>query len=520
VDILIRGGRLIDGSGAPEQCADVGIEGSRVAAVGNLDGVEAGRQIDARGRIVCPGFIDTHSHADLALLTGRDMEGRLGQGITTEVVGQDGLSYAPASRDNLQVWRRYLVGLNGDAPDAAWTWQTVGEFLQVLDGRAANAIYLIPHGAVRVEAMGWEARPAREEEVATMQALVRQGLAEGAAGLSTGLSYVPCAHATTGEMVALCREVAQAGGVYVTHIRSYGRELLAALDEAIEIGRQSGVAVHISHLRIADPALWGQSGTVLDRIDRARAGGLDLTFDLYPYTVGCAQLLVLLPLWAQSGGPSRILARLGREAEVARMVAEMSTWAVDWSAYTLSNIPPLPSGAWDGAPLVQVAAELGVRVEAAIPRLLLDSELDATIVSAGGNEADNDCMFAHPACLIGSDGVLLGRHPHPRGFGCYPRVLAHYVREMEMLRWETAIQKMSGLPADRFGIRDRGLLRPGAAADAVVLDPERITDRATFADGKCLPVGVEWVLVNGQVAVENGAYRGGEFGKALRPLYD
>jgi N-acyl-D-amino-acid deacylase len=409
--------------------------------------------------------------------------------------------------------------LNGDAPDTAWTWHTVGEFLQALDGRVANVAYLIPHGAVRVEAMGWDARQADSDELAVMRSLVRQGLAEGAAGLSTGLSYVPCAHATTDEMVALCREVAAAGGVYVTHVRSYGLSLLAAVDEAIEIGRRSGVAVHISHLRVADPSLWGQSAAIVEKLDRARASGVDVTCDLYPYTVGCAQLLVLLPLWAQSGGPSRVLARLHEPSEVERMVAEMVTWPVDWSTYTLSNIPALPSGAWDGVPLAKVAAELGIQVEAVIPRLLLESDLDATIVSTGGSEADNDRMFAHPACMVGSDGVLLGEHPHPRGYGCYPRVLAHYVRDRRMLSWETAIHKMTGLPAARLNIQDRGLLRVGAAADVVILDPERVADRATFAQGKRLPVGIEWVLVNGQVVVSNGAYQGGEFGKALRPLY-
>jgi N-acyl-D-amino-acid deacylase len=204
---------------------------------------------------------------------------------------------------------------------------------------------------------------------------------------------------------------------------------------------------------------------------------------------------------------------------VERMVAEMATWPVDWSAYTLSNIPVLPSGAWDGAPLVEVAAALGAPVEAIIPRLLLESELDATVVATGGNEADNDCMISHPACMIGTDGVLLGEHPHPRGFGCYPRVLAHYVRERGLLGWEEAIHQMTGRPAARLNIQDRGLLRVGAAADVVILDPERVVDCATYAAGRRLPLGIDWVLINGQVVVENGAYRGGEFGKALRPLY-
>jgi N-acyl-D-amino-acid deacylase len=257
--------------------AGVGIAGGRVVALGGLRKARAKVEIDARGCIVCPGFVDMHSHADLALLTGRDMDGRLRQGITTEVLGQDGLSYAPASAENLEAWRRYLIGLNGDAPDPAWKWHTVAEYLNELEGRASNAVYLIAHGAVRVEAMGWEARPARDGEVEAMRSLVRQGLVEGAAGLSTGLTYAPCAHATTDELVALCHEVGEAGGLYVTHLRSYGKQLLAAMDEAIEIGRRSGAGVHISHLRMAVPANWGLSLAVLAKIDRALAEGVDVS---------------------------------------------------------------------------------------------------------------------------------------------------------------------------------------------------------------------------------------------------
>jgi N-acyl-D-amino-acid deacylase len=518
MDTLITGGRLIDGSGAPWRQVDLGISAGRIVAIGQLRQYAAAQRIDAAGKLVCPGFIDTHSHADLALLTGHSLEGRLGQGITTEVVGQDGLSYAPASASNLEDWRRYLIGLNGDAPDSAWTWRSVGEYVQALDGRAANAVYLIAHGAVRVEAMGWDARPARSDELAAMQELVRQGLNEGAAGLSTGLSYVPCAHATTDEMVALCEVVAEAGGVYVTHMRSYGEQLTYALEEAIEIGQRSGAAIHISHLRTVQPSTWGLATAILDRIDVARASGVDITFDLYPYTVGCTTLLALLPLWAQTGGPSRILARLQDSAEMERMVQEMLGWSTNWANATLSNVPPLSSGEWDGAPLAEAAADLDIPVERLIPRLVLESQLDATVLTPGGNEEDNDRLFAHPACMVASDGVLLGKHPHPRGFGCYPRLLAEYVREKGQLRWEQAIHKMTGLPAARLNLQDRGILRTGAAADVVILDPERVADCSTYADGRKLPTGIDWVLVNGQIVVENSVYRGGNAGRALRPL--
>jgi N-acyl-D-amino-acid deacylase len=507
----------------------VGISGGQITALGRLTNCQALHTIDARDGIVCPGFVDVHSHADLSLMAGRWVEGRLLQGITTEVLGQDGLSYAPTSEAHLPAWRRYLAGLNGDFPELDWQWRSVGDLLGRLQNRPANAVYLIPHGAVRVQAMGWEARPAAPAELRAMQDLVRQGLAQGAAGFSTGLTYFPCAAASTAEMVALCQPVAEAGGVYVTHLRSYGGELLAALDEAIEIGRRSGVAVLVSHLRMADPSTWGLAEAVLNRIDRARASGVDTSFDIYPYTVGCAPLFALLPPWAQSGGPDAILARLSDPPECARVVQEMASWSidcrashgtsgVDWSAYRLSNAPPVPCGDWDGVALVEAAARLETDVPNFIVRLLLETELNATIVADGGNEADNDLMFAHPAGMVGSDGVLVGEHPHPRGFGTYPRVLAHYVRQKKLLSWEAAVHKMSGMPAARLDLQDRGVLRVGAAADIVVLDPGRVADGATFDQGRRLPRGVEWVLVNGHIVVKGGKYLGGNSGQSLTPL--
>ncbi|MDD3824445.1 MAG: D-aminoacylase [Anaerolineae bacterium] len=518
MDLIIDSATLADGSGGPASQATVGIVAGRIEAIGDLDGVDAGRRIDARGFLVCPGFVDPHSHAELALLTGREMPGRLAQGITTEVVGQDGLSFAPADPTNLQDWRRYLRCLYGDGPDEMWSWRSVGDFVASLDGRASNAVYLVPHGALRVEVMGWAPRPATGDELAAMAGLLRRGLDEGAAGLSTGLNYVPCSHATTDEMVALCRVVARAGGVYVTHLRSYGAQVLAAIDEAIDIGRRSGVAVHISHLRVADPSNHGLAPAMLERIDRARAGGVDVTFDLYPYTWGCAPLLVVLPPWAQEGGPAPILERLGDPATVARMDAEMSAAGIDWSACNVSNLPPLPCGDWDGASLPQVAAALGLPPSRAVLRLLLESELDATFVAGGGSEEDNALLLAHPAAMIGSDGVLVGRHPHPRGYGCFPRVLARCVRESRLMSWEAAIAKMTALPAARFGLEDRGRLRASAAADLVVLSPERVADTATFEEGRRPPGGIEWVVLNGQVVVQNGTYTGGNYGRALRPL--
>jgi N-acyl-D-amino-acid deacylase len=519
-DILISGGKLIDGTGVPWRYADVGISGDRVAVIGRLGDSTALRRIDAAGHFVCPGFIDMHSHADLTLLAGRWVDLRLRQGITTEVVGQDGLSYAPASPAHLQEWRRYLVGLNGDFPEIRWDWGSVADLIARYHGRAANVVYLIPHGAVRVECMGWEDRPAAGDELRAMQALVRQGLEQGAAGLSTGLSYVPCTHATTDEMVALCRPVAEAGGFLSIHLRSYIADFIPALDEAIEIGRRSGVAVQVSHLRMCDPATWGMAEPVLERLERGRGQGVDVTFDIYPYTMGSAPLFAMLPSWAQHGGPDQILARLNDPGSRGRIVDEMHTWATDWPAFVLSNVRPTELGDWTGHSLTEAAASLEMDVLEFILRLLSAAELDATIVADGGNQADNDAMFSHPAAMVCSDGLMIGGRPHPRGYGAFPRVLAQYVRQKGVLRWEEAIQKMSGLPAARLGLEDRGILRPGAAGDVVVFSPEEIGDHATPGGGRLPPSGIKWVLVNGQVVVDNGEVVRSDQGRALCPLLE
>jgi N-acyl-D-amino-acid deacylase len=515
LDLLVRGGRLIDGTGAPWRYADVGIAGERVVAIGRLGAQEALREINAEGRIVCPGFIDIHSHADVTLLADRWVDLRLRQGITTEVVGQDGLSYAPAGRDRLAEWRRYLVALNGDFPNVAWDWQSVADLLERYEGRAANVVYLVPHGAVRTEVMGWADRPATSGELRTMQGIVQRSLGEGAAGLSTGLTYAPCSHASTEEMVALCRPVAEAGGILAIHLRSYIGDLAQAIEEAIDIGRQSGVAVEINHLRMADPRTWGQARSVLKQIEQARADGIDVTFDLYPYTMGCLPLFAMLPSWAQSGGPDAILERLAGGAMRQRITQELAAAGIAWPVFELCHAPGSDAA---GATVAAAAETAGLSVPDFVVRLLEKTELGAVVMADGGNEAENDLMLAHPASMVCSDGILLGDHPHPRGYGTFPRVLAQYVREKGLLSWETAIAKMTGIPAARLNLSDRGVVRAGGAADLVVLSPEAVTDRATVAAGRVGPAGIETVVVNGHVVVECGTYLGSNFGRVLRPL--
>lgn len=519
-DLLIQGGRILDGTGSPWRRADLAVADGEIAALGlNLPESSAREVLSAEGRYVAPGFVDAHSHADLTQLSGERMEYRLAQGITTEVVGQDGLSYAPASGAHLEEWKRYLVGLNGAFPDRiAWDWETTGQLLDRYESRASNTVFLIPHGAVRVEVMGWEARPADQDELARMQDLVRQGLAEGGAGLSTGLTYMPCAHADTEEMIALCEPVGQAGGILSVHLRSYAGQLLEAVGEAIEIGEATGAGIHISHLRMADRSTWDMAERVLTKIDRARERGVDVTFDIYPYTVGCAPLFCLLPPWAQHGGPDAVLARLADPDQRELIRTEHESWGLDWGLYSLSNAAAPAYQGYEGRPLPEAARAEGVSVPELIMDVLLDTALDATITAEGGREHANRIMLQHPAGMIGSDGVLVGGRPHPRGFGTYPRLLARYVRDNRLLRLEEAVWKMSAFPARRHRLENRGVLTPGAPADVVVFSLADLEDRATYECALQRPRGIDTVLVNGEPVVRDGEYRGGTSGRALRPL--
>lgn len=519
-DYLITNGKLVDGMGSPWRYADLAVSDGKIKEIRkHLDPAKADRVIDAAGKIICPGFIDTHTHSDIILLADERMDYRIMQGITTEVVAQDGLSYAPVSPEHLQEWRKYLTGLNGDYGDrVSWDWTSTAELMQHYQGKASNVVHLVPHGAVRVEVMGWDARPATQDELKQMQKLVERSIREGAAGISTGLTYIPCSHATTEEMIALCTPVGEAGGILSVHLRSYAGQMLEAVAEAIEIGRQSGAGIQLSHMRMADVSTWGMADAVLDLIDKARNDGVDVTYDIYPYTFGCAPLFCLIPAWAQAGGPEVVIRRLQDPTKRAQIVSELNEWELDWSNYSLSNVPEQLVGEWEGYTLPDAAKATGKGTFEFIMDILYQSELDATIVAGGGSEPDNLKMLTHPAGMIGSDGVMVGGKPHPRGYGTYPKLLQKYVHEDRVLRLEDAIHKMTGIPAARHSLQERGTLAVGNAADVVVFALEDIRDNATFENALQLPEGIDTVLINGQAAVLEGKYLGSKYGKALRPF--
>jgi N-acyl-D-amino-acid deacylase len=516
-DLLFRAARVVDGSGSPWYRADVAVKDGRVAAIGRLGGAQAACTIDCQDAVLAPGFVDLHVHSDLNLLVEPRHEAKLFQGVTIELLGQDGLSYAPISRQKLPLLRRFLGGLNGDPP-IDWDWSSVAEFLAKFDRRVApNVAFLIPLCAIRAEVMGFDARQASADELARMRALIAEGMQDGAVGLSTGLTYPINAWTTTDDLVELCSEVARYGGIYVTHMRyTLGAGLLEPIAEAIEIGERAGLPTHISHFKGARGGVRDVAGA-LGLIDRARARGLDVTLDAYPYNAGSTMLQASLPMWLHEGGPDRVLERLTDRTVRQRVGEAFAARPPVWSDYTLASVGSARNRALEGRPLSDLIAESGKDQVDWVCDLLLEEELRVSCRQADG-QTDDDIIpvLQHPAMMVGSDGLHLGSAVHRRTYGTFARILGRYVRELGALRLEEAVRKMTSASAARIGQSDRGLVRPGLWADLVVFEPETIAEQATWEQPRRLARGVRQVLVNGALVLDGGQHTGATPGRALR----
>jgi N-acyl-D-amino-acid deacylase len=525
LDLLIRGGRVIDGAGNPWYAADVGIAEGRVAAVGPLGGEDARRVVDAAGLFVCPGFVDMHTHSDLQVLVNPPHEAKVHQGVTLEVLGQDGLSYAPVTDDVLTQLRGQIAAWNDDPPGFAWTWRTVGEYLDRLDeGIAVNACYLVPHGTVRMCTVGLDDRRPTEDELSRMKQLVVEGLEQGAVGLSAGLTYAPAMYADDDELVALCEVMRPYGGFYCPHHRNYGLHALEAYRDSIEIARRAGVPLHLAHAHLGYEVNRGRAPELLAMVDAARADGVDVTMDTYPYLAGATYLHAFLPGWMHAGGSSETLARLRQHELRGRLREEMEETGsdgfhdvpIDWSIIVISGVRRPAAARWVGRDVATAAAEAGRLPIDFVCELLVQEELGVACIAHIGNEENVRTIMTHPAHTAGSDGILVGDRPHPRSYGTFPRYLAVYVRELGILGWEQAIRKMTSLPCQRLGFADRGLLRPGMAADVVCFDPLTVQDTATYDEPRQLPAGIPYVIVNGRIVVDDGRHTGELAGRALR----
>jgi N-acyl-D-amino-acid deacylase len=523
-DLLITGGRVVDGSGLPWFRADVGIEGDRIVAIRRLNHAECRRRIDAAGKVVSPGFIDAHVHGDLALFADPAHEPAVRQGVTTYILGQDGVAMAPASPATLDYMCRYTAGFSGGvlwADEARSLGEggdlTMDRYLSRFDRQCAiNVACLVPNGNVRMEVMGLETRPPVPDELRRMRRLVREAMEQGAVGLSSGLDYIPSRYAEEAELAELCQEIAPFGGIYVTHMRRYDPQgVLGSMDEVFRIGMAADCGVHISHFN-------SRADLVVPKLDKARNAGIDVTFDLYCYLAGSSILgMYTLPPGVQEGGIDATLARL-RDASVRRQLRDWfdspKEAKTPFDLIRLSYIAASEFRHLEGQTLRQAADQSGRTVGDLVCDVLVASGMAAGCVAPHRERGEDDvlALLRHPAMMAGSDGIFTGSCPHPRGCGCFARYLGHYVRTARVWKLEEAVARLSHHAARRFGLHDRGLLRQGFAADVVVFDPESIADRSTYEKGSVSAVGVEYVVVNGELVLDAGVPTATRPGRGLR----
>jgi N-acyl-D-amino-acid deacylase len=493
-DLILRHGTVIDGTRKPGFQADVGVRGDRIAAVGDLASASARQQFDVRGRVVAPAFVDVHTHSDGRLLQTPRMDCKLSQGFATEVLMLDGISYAPVSRQNALQWLYYLRALNGLRIDDYRDWESIADYMQLLDRTTAhNTVALVPYANVRALACGFGRQPPDDFQRRTIRRQIEIGMQSGAAGLSTGLDYIVQCHADTDELIEACRAIAPHDGLYVTHVR-YKQGLLPALSEALEIGRRAGVRVHISHLK---PSLPGQEEEVFELLERG-ARDVDVTFDVYPYRSGSTMLNFLLPYEVWDEGPLAVLHQLQSPEIRRRFAAGLEEYRANFPTARIAWVLSAENKRYQGSTLDQFIADRGKSPEDALCDLLIEERLAVLLVLGETGDSVVHPMLSHERYMMGSDGIYHEDGPvHARVFGSAPRLLGQVVRDHRLMSLEEAIYKLSGFPAKRYGLTDRGTLEEGRFADLVVFDPDQIRDATSDAEPRAESEGMLQVYVNG-----------------------
>ena len=522
-DTLITNGTVVDGTGRLRYEADVGISRGRIAAIGRLEDAEAASIVDAAGLVVAPGFIDMHSHSDMSLFDDPGGESKAHQGVTTEVTGN--CSYSP-----------FPIGPGGTADlDMGWKfkrqWTDLDGWANQLEtnGISINVAPQVGQAALQIAVGATQDRPATQDEMRAMQRLAAEAMEQGAFSLSTGLTLAPSMYADTDEIVALAEAIAPfEGAFYATHARVWAGNHVGAIEEAMEIGRRAGVPVQYSHMAIIDPRYYGSGEEMLAVIERARSEGLDATYDVYPYTAAGSHLAQSLPRWLQEGGEQAMLQRIRNPSDRQRALEDMKRghfrglpWKFD--TIVLSYVRSEPNRPLVGKTIEEIATER--ETDPLETYLALIDEEDNQVGAVFHNRVESDVRFflSHPLAMIGSDGIAISPtgiyaddQPHPRFYGTYPRILGRYIREQSLMSLETAVHKMTGMPAERLRLRDRGRIGEGLVADLAIFDPRGVIDRATFEDPHQLAEGVPHVLVNGELVVSNGKHTSARPGRVLR----
>ena len=529
-DIVIKGGKIFDGTGNPSFQVDIGIKEGKIIKIDDI--VEKGnRAIDAKGLVVSPGFIDMHNHADHAILAFSNAECYIMQGVTTSLVGNCGLSMAPINSDNLELTKTYLSPFLRKDFDYQWDWRTSKEYFEKIrkNNAAINLAPLVGQGTLRITVKGFEMTKASKEEMEKMKTILKQELEEGAFGLSTGLVYPPGSYSTTKELIELTSILKKYNALYTTHLRNESDELLESVKEAIKIGEENDISVEISHHKAIGRANWGKVKDSLKMLESARQRGVDINCDVYPYTAAMTTVSSLLPPWSLEGGVEKMLARLKNYEErlkiekditEGRMKGENWIKGIGWENIMVAECP-LDKDA-EGKSLKTLFKERNQFRQPfkALFDWLIKIKGEATMVFFCMDEEDVKTVISSPISTIISDSWVIapsgGGKPHPRGYGSFPRVLGKYVREEKTLTLEEAIKKMTSLPANKIGLKNRGIIKEGYWADIVIFNPDKIKDKATFEDPHQYPEGIYYVIVNGQITVDNGKITGLKPGKILK----
>lgn len=520
-DLLIKDARIIDGSGGPSFEGSVGIKGEKIAAVGDVPESEAAILFHARGLAVSPGFIDIHAHSEFTLLADPRAEGKVMQGVTTEVSGNCGLSAGP-------LYGEYFERRKGDLKELGQelNWHDLNDFFDILEkkGISLNFATLIGHGNLRGSVVGYGNRKPTEVETEKMKSLLRDSMSAGGFGLSSGLIYPPGVYSETEELIELAKVVKEFGGIYASHMRSEGDKLLEAISEAIRIGEEGGIPVQISHLKTGGERNWHKLEEAFELIEAARDRGVDVTADRYPYTASSTDLDAILPSWAYEGGVEAELKRLSDPETRERLKKEVLTQHPKddyWESVMVAAVDK--NKVFEGRTMAEVAREMKKEPCDALFDFLLEEKLRISAIYFSMSEENLRRILQRPYVMVGSDSsaraingpTRLGK-PHPRTFGSFPRVLSKFVREEKVLTLEEAVRKITSLPANRLGLKDRGIIKNGAFADLVIFNPEMVRDTASYTVPYSYPMGIRHVIVNGKVVVKDGAHTEARSGKILR----